>query len=86
MALKKITQSAKKGSQSMVETPQSTNIAGYNYDKVTHVLTIELRDGTKHAYAKLLEHVHKDFSMARDKDQYLQDHIEGKYPTGSLKS
>ncbi|MSP52712.1 MAG: KTSC domain-containing protein [Gammaproteobacteria bacterium] len=86
MSLKKIIQPTKKVSQLTVETPQSINIAGYHYDKVKHILTIELRDGTKYAYAKVLEHIHKDFSMARDKDQYLQDHIEGKYPAGSLKS
>lgn len=70
----------------MVETPQSTKIAGYNYNKVKHILTIELRDGTTHAYAKVLAHVHHEFSMARDKDQYLKDHIEDQYPPASLKS
>lgn len=67
---------------SWITTKESENIAGFEYDKVKHILTIEFKDNeTRKHYKGVLKDVAHEFSMARDKDASFAELIEGQYPT-----
>jgi len=66
---------------SWTKTPEATNLAGFDYDKVKHILTVEFKDESRKHYKGVLKDIAHAFSQARDKDGYFSDHIEGEYPT-----
>jgi hypothetical protein len=62
-----------------IETPESSNIARFGYDKETMVLTVEFLKGGRYNYFDVPESVFEAMKAAPSKGQYLAQNIKGRY-------
>jgi len=60
-------------------TPESSNIAGFDYEKTTKVLTIEFKGGTRYNYYDVPEHVVEQMKRAPSKGQFHAQNIKNAY-------
>lgn len=64
---------------SWIATPDSSNIAGFEYVKERQMLTVEFRNSTRYNYYDVPEHVVERMKSASSKGQFLAQNIKGAY-------
>ena len=64
---------------SWINTPESSNIAGFEYDNQSHVLTVEFKNGGKYNYYDVPGIVFEQMKAASSKGQFLAQNIKGAY-------
>jgi hypothetical protein len=64
---------------SWIATPESSNIAGFEYSKERHVLTVEFKNGGRYNYYDVPEVVFEQMKAASSRGQFLAKNIKGKY-------
>jgi hypothetical protein len=62
-----------------IATPESSNIAGFDYSKEKLVLTVEFRSGGRYSYYDVPEVVFERMKTASSKGQFLAQNIKGAY-------
>lgn len=62
-----------------ISTPQSSNVAGFSYDKAAQVLTVEFNNGSRYDYYDVPENVFEGMKSADSKGKYLNTEIKGNY-------
>lgn len=62
-----------------INTPESSNIAGFGYENDTQVLTVEFKQGGRYNYYDVPDAVFEQMRNASSKGQYLAQHIKGRY-------
>ena len=62
-----------------IDTPESSNIAGFGYDSEAQVLTVEFKQGGRYNYYDVPETVYEQMKTAPSKGQYLAQNIKGRY-------
>lgn len=62
-----------------IDTPESSNIAGFGYDKGPQVLTVEFKQGGRYNYYDVPESVYEQMRSAPSKGQFLAQNIKGRY-------
>lgn len=64
---------------SWIPTPESSNIAGFDYIKERQMLIVEFRNSTRYNYYDVPEIVFERLKMASSKGQFLAQNIKGVY-------
>ncbi len=64
---------------SWIETPDSSNIARYQYNSNGHVLTVEFRNGGTYDYYDVPQAVFDQMNAAASKGQFLAQNVKGVY-------
>ena len=64
---------------SWIDTPDSSNIAGFEYNKTTQVLTVEFKNGGRYNYYDVPETVFEDMKKAQSKGQFLAQRVKNNY-------
>jgi hypothetical protein len=62
-----------------IDTPESSNIARFSYDEVSHVLKVEFKNGSVYAYYDVPEQLFNSMLHAPSKGQYLAQQVKGSY-------
>lgn len=62
-----------------IDTPESSNIAGFGYEPSTQVLTVEFKQGGRYNYYDVPETVFEQMRNAPSKGQFLAQNIKGRY-------
>ncbi len=62
-----------------IETPQSSTIARFSYEKDRMTLTVEFKNGGRYQYYDVSENVFEGMKSAGSKGQYIAQHIKGRY-------
>jgi hypothetical protein len=62
-----------------IETPESSTIARFRYDKETQVLAIEFKNGGRYEYYDVPEATFDGMVRAPSKGQYLAQNIKGAF-------
>jgi len=62
-----------------IATPQSSNIAGFDYDKDRQVLTVEFKNGGRYNYYDVPETVFEGMKAASSRGQFLAQSVKGIY-------
>jgi len=62
-----------------IATPESSNLAGFSYEKTSHVLTVEFKNGGRYNYYDVPEAVFEQMKVAPSKGQFLAQNIKEKY-------
>lgn len=62
-----------------IATPESSNIAGFEYNKETLVLTVEFKTGGRYNYYDVSEGVFEGMKSASSKGQFLAQNIKNTY-------
>lgn len=60
-----------------IDTPESSNIARFAYDRSSSVLSIEFKKGGCYQYFEVPEAVFESMSFADSKGQYFAQNIKG---------
>lgn len=64
---------------SWIDTPESSNIACFGYDKDSQVLTVEFKQGGRYNYYDVPEAAFEQMKAAPSKGQFLAQNIKGRY-------
>lgn len=64
---------------SWTATPDSSNIAGFDYVKETQVLIIEFKNGARYNYYDVPDGVFEGMKAASSKGQFLAQNVKGVY-------
>jgi len=64
---------------SWISTPQSSNIAGFDYIKERQILIVEFKDGARYNYFDVPEQIFEGMKNASSKGQYLAQNVKGVY-------
>ncbi len=64
---------------SWIATPESSNLAGFGYNKESQVLTVEFKNGGRYNYYDVLEIVFEQMNAASSRGQFLATNIKNKY-------
>jgi KTSC domain len=64
---------------SWIPTPESSNIAGFDYIKERQILIVEFKDGARYNYFDVPEQVFEGMQSASSKGQYLAQNVKGVY-------
>lgn len=64
---------------SWIATPDSSNIAGFDYSKEKLVLTVEFKNGGRYNYYDVPEVVFERMKAAPSKGQFLAQNIKNNY-------
>lgn len=64
---------------SWIATPESSNIAGFDYVKERRMLIVEFRNSTRYNYYDVPESVFERMKAAPSKGQFLAQNIKGVY-------
>lgn len=64
---------------SWIATPDSSNIAGFDYVKTTGVLTVEFKNGSRYSYYDVPLNVYEQMRSAPSKGQFLARNVKGIY-------
>ena len=59
-----------------IATPQSSNIAGFDYDSARHVLIVEFKNGGRYNYFDVPQTVFQGMKAADSKGQYLAQNVK----------
>jgi hypothetical protein len=62
-----------------IETPESSNIARFDYDQATHVLAVEFKNGAMYNYYDVPEHVFNQMKASSSKGQFLAQNVKNIY-------
>lgn len=62
-----------------INTPESSNLAGFGYDGASHVLTVEFKNGGRYNYYDVPEVVFERMKAASSRGQFLAQNIKGVY-------
>jgi hypothetical protein len=62
-----------------IATPDSSNIAGFDYVKETRVLTVEFKNGGRYNYYDVPDVVYERMKSATSHGQFLAQNIKGNY-------
>lgn len=62
-----------------IATPESSNIAGFGYDKEKQVLVVEFKNGGRYNYFDVQETVFKQMDAAPSKGQFLAQNVKGNF-------
>jgi hypothetical protein len=62
-----------------IPTPQSSNIAGYEYSDDTQILTVEFNHGGRYNYYDVPHAVYEQMNAAGSKGQFLAQNIKNVY-------
>ena len=62
-----------------IETPDSSNLSRFGYNKDTHVLTVEFKNGGRYNYFDVPEAVFEQMKVAPSKGQFLAKSIKSAY-------
>ena len=62
-----------------IDTPESSNIAGFGYNNGTQVLTVEFKQGGRYNYYDVPESVYEQMRSEPSKGQFLAQNIKGHY-------
>lgn len=62
-----------------IQTPQSSNVAGFCYDEASETLTVEFNGGTRYNYYGVPQRVYQGLVSADSKGKYLNAEIKGTY-------
>ncbi|OAF04325.1 hypothetical protein AYJ54_24365 [Bradyrhizobium centrolobii] len=62
-----------------IETPESSNLTRFGYDKATHVLTVEFKNGGRYNYFDVPQPVFEQMKAAPSKGQFLAKTIKNNY-------
>ena len=62
-----------------IETPQSSNVAGFSYNEATQVLTVQFNSGNRYDYYDVPEQIFEGMNSAESKGKYLNAKIKGHY-------
>lgn len=62
-----------------IETPESSNLNRFGYDKSTHVLTVEFKNGGRYNYFDVPEAAFEQMKAAPSKGQFLAKSIKNNY-------
>lgn len=60
-----------------IDTPESSNITRFAYDKGSEVLTIEFKKGGSYQYFEVPEAIFESMKSADSKGQFLAQNIKG---------
>ena len=63
-----------------IATPESSNIAGFDYIKDRKMLTVEFKNGGRYNYYDVPETIFERMKAARSKGQFLAQNVKGIYP------
>jgi hypothetical protein len=64
---------------SWIATPESSNIAGFDYVEKTGVLIVEFKNGGRYSYYDVPQAVFEQMKSAPSKGQFLAQHVKGTY-------
>lgn len=64
---------------SWIATPESSNLAGFDYVKERQVLVVEFKNGGRYNYYDVPEVLYDQMKAASSKGQFLAQNIKGKY-------
>ena len=64
---------------SWIETPNSSNVAGFDYDKDTQVLIVEFKNGARYNYYDVPEALFEGMKGASSYGQFLAQNIKGHF-------
>lgn len=64
---------------SWVDTPESSNIAGFGYDEEGHILTVEFKNGGRYRYFDVPTATFEQMKGASSKGRFLAQNIKGIY-------
>ncbi len=64
---------------SWIETPESSNVARFQYDADSRILTVEFKNGTMYRYFDIPSIVFEQMKSASSKGQFLAQNIKGIY-------
>jgi hypothetical protein len=64
---------------SWISTPDSSNMAGFEYVEGTGVLIIEFRNGSRYSYYDVPSAVFEQMKSAPSKGQFLAQNVKGIY-------
>lgn len=62
-----------------INTPESSNIARFDYDIDSHVLTVEFKNGATYNYYDVPKIVFDQMKAASSKGQFLAQNVKGVY-------
>ena len=62
-----------------IDTPESSNVVRYKYDKTKLVLSVEFKTGKVYDYAGVPSNVFEDMNLAPSKGSYVACNIKDKY-------
>ena len=62
-----------------ISTPESSNVAGFDYIKERQVLVVEFKNGGRYNYFDVPEIVFERMKSAPSKGQFIAQNIKGKY-------
>lgn len=62
-----------------IETPESSNLSRFGYEKATHVLTVEFKHGGRYNYFDVPEIVFEQMKAASSRGQFLAQTIKNNY-------
>ena len=62
-----------------VETPESSSIARFRYDRANQVLTVEFVHGAAYNYYDVQEFIFEQMRTASSKGLFLSQNIKGRY-------
>ena len=62
-----------------IATPESSNIAGFEYIKERQVLVVEFKNGGRYNYFDVPEIVFERMKAASSKGRFLAQNIKGKF-------
>jgi hypothetical protein len=64
---------------SWIATPESSNVAGFDYVKETQVLVVEFKNGGRYNYYDVPETIFEGLKAASSKGQFLAQSVKGVY-------
>jgi hypothetical protein len=62
-----------------IPTPESSNIAGFDYDAAQQILVVEFNHGGRYNYYDVPEQVYEGMRAATSKGQYLAQNVKNIY-------
>ncbi len=64
---------------SWIDTPESSNIARFDYNEKSRILTVEFKNGGRYNYYDVPAHVFEGMKSASSKGQFLAQNVKGFY-------
>lgn len=64
---------------SWIATPESSNIAGFDYDERTKIMTVGFKNGGRYRYYDVPSAVFDGMKKASSKGQFLAQNVKGAY-------
>lgn len=61
---------------SWIETPESSNLSRFGYNKDTRVLTVEFKNGGRYNYFDVPESIFEQMKAASSKGQFLAKNVK----------